>query len=52
MVGLPVKTVARNMNCLFQRFFPFFAIQVSHNNVRLHINTMGDYKMHALKMER
>jgi hypothetical protein len=37
-----VETVARDGNCLFQRFRPFILFEIIHNNVRLHTNAKED----------
>jgi hypothetical protein len=44
---LSVETVARDENCLFQRFYPFAAFESLQNNVWLHIKTCEDYKIYT-----
>jgi hypothetical protein len=50
-MGLSVKTVARDGNCLFRRFRPFVAFEITQNNVQLHINTKEDYELHGVKIQ-
>jgi hypothetical protein len=43
--GLSVETVARDGNCLFQRFHAFVSYEMLKNNVGLHIYTREDCKI-------
>jgi hypothetical protein len=40
-----VETVARDRNCLFQRFHPFIVFEIIHNNVRLLSNVKEESKL-------
>jgi hypothetical protein len=43
--GLFVQSLAKDGNCLFQRFHPFVAFEVIQNNAQLHINIREGNKM-------
>jgi hypothetical protein len=45
VVAFSLEIVAREKNCLFQRFCPSVAFVILHNNVQLHINTWEDYNI-------
>jgi hypothetical protein len=42
-----VDTVARDENCLFQRFHPFAAFEILQNNAWIHIKTFKDYNIYT-----
>jgi len=49
VIKLPVSNLARDGNCLFQRYRPFILPEIIPNNVELYVKT--DTKMYLGKME-
>jgi hypothetical protein len=50
MERLSVETIARDESYLFRKFRSFVTLEITHNNMRLCINTSDDYEMYTGKI--